>query len=93
MNPSVPRLPTVAGIQFGNRVATAIGRACETAARVAARTFASACAYLRRRWREVLEDLRPYECDTVQKRKEHREAWLADSRAGNCSSVPSRRPL
>jgi hypothetical protein len=35
-------------------------------------------ASLRRRWRAVIEDLRPYECDTVQKRKVHRETWLAE---------------
>jgi hypothetical protein len=78
MNTSAPRLLTVIGMRVGNRVVTAAARAWEAAVRGTARAFAKANVYLRWRCRAALEELRPYECDTVQKRKVHREAWLAE---------------
>jgi hypothetical protein len=78
MNASDARSLAVSGSLTGNRVATAAALAWKAALREAARALAKARAAVRRRWRAVLEDLRPYDCDTVQKRKVHRESWLAE---------------
>ncbi|MGP6156008.1 MAG: hypothetical protein ACLPYS_00475 [Vulcanimicrobiaceae bacterium] len=62
----------------GNSVVTGAAQAWKAA--LCGTTWASATVfdYLRWRGRAALDDLRPYERDTVQKRKLHREAWLAD---------------
>jgi hypothetical protein len=82
MNVSVARSLTVIGRLGENRFVAAAARTWRAAARVTVLAFSKAQAYLRRRWRVLLEDLRPYECDTVQKRKVHRESWLAEIERG-----------
>jgi hypothetical protein len=76
MSSSAPR-PAI-GTPLDKELVTAAAAAWDSATRHATRTACAVVDYLRWRWHAVLDELRPYERDSVQKRRLHREAWQSE---------------